>query len=151
VRCALSILRRIYESAVENLKLTTSFVTTFVFAVTVVCVLVAWRDARVLVWALVGTALGWAVGILLAPYPEEQKRFQQLSKGIAGFVTGFVAGKLDRIFDLLVDKKEGDPVILHSRFVRGFGIALSCFLVTTITVFVARTYWEAVKAKNAKS
>ena len=39
-----------------------------------------------LLGALVGTALGWAVGILLALYPEEQKRFQRLSKGIAGLL-----------------------------------------------------------------
>lgn len=101
--------------------------------------------------ALVGTALGWAVGILLAPYRSEQKQFHQLSKGILGFVTGFVAAKLDRVFDLLVDKREGDPMILHSRFVRSFGMALVCFVVTTVTVFVARTYWQAVEVEDGES
>jgi hypothetical protein len=88
-----------------------------------------------------GTALGWAVGILLAPYPEEQKRFQRLSKGIAVFLGGYVAAKLDRVFDLLVDKTGGGPLIFNLRVVRSLSVGIACLLVASVTVFVARTYF----------
>ena len=105
-----------------SLKLTTSFTTAAVFAICLVTLLVIWRDSMILLAALIGTALGWAVGILLAPYPEEQKRFQRLSKGIAGFLGGYIAAKLDRVFDLLMDKTGGGPLILqHSRRAQPLG------------------------------
>jgi len=125
-----------------SLKLTTSFTTAAVFAICLVSLLVIWRDAMALLAALIGTALGWAVGILLAPYPEEQKRFQRLSKGIAGFLGGYVAAKLDRIFDLLMDKSGGGPLILNVRVVRGLSVGIACLLVASVTVFVARTYFQ---------
>ena len=93
-----------------NLKLTMSFTTAAVFAICLVILLVIWRDSMILLGALVGTALGWAVGVLLAPYPQEQKHFHRLSKGVAGFLGGYVAAKLDRVFDLLMDKTGGGPL-----------------------------------------
>jgi len=125
-----------------SLKLTTSFTTAAVFAICLVTLLVIWRDAMALLAALIGTALGWTVGILLAPYAEEQKRFQRLSKGIAGFLGGYVAAKLDRIFDLLMDKSGGGPLILNVRVVRGLSVGIACLLVASVTVFVARTYFQ---------
>jgi hypothetical protein len=128
-----------------NLKLTTSFVTAALFAMTLISLLIIWRDSIALLAALVGTALGWAAGILLAPYQEEEKRFQRLSKGIAGFLSGYAVGKIDRVFDLLVDKTTGHPVILDPRILRTFGMTLACLVITGVTVFVARTYWQAVE------
>lgn len=125
-----------------NVKLTTSLITAAAFAICLVTLLAIWRDAMALMAALIGTALGWSVGILLAPYPEEQKRFQRLSKGIAGFLGGYVAAKLDRVFDLLLDKTAGVPLILNLRLVRSLSVAVACLLVASLTVFVARTYWQ---------
>lgn len=125
-----------------NLKLTASLITAAAFAICLVTLLAIWRDAMALMAALIGTALGWSVGILLAPYPEEQKRFQRLSKGIAGFLGGYVAAKLDRVFDLLLDKTAGVPLILDVRVVRSLSVAVACLLVASLTVFVARTYWQ---------
>lgn len=129
-----------------NFKLAMSFGTASVFAICLITLLVVWRDSMVLLGALVGTALGWMVGILLAPYEEEQKRFQRLSKGIAGFLGGYVAAKLDRVFDLLVDKTGGVPLILNLRVVRSLSLAVACLLVASVTVFVARTYWQGTEA-----
>ena len=136
------LIQELRENLRVSLKLTTSFATAAVFAICLITLLAIWRDAMTLIAALIGTALGWAVGILLAPYAEEQKRFQRLSKGIAGFLGGYVAAKLDRVFDLLLDKTAGVPLILDVRVVRSFSVAIACLLVASLTVFVARTYWQ---------
>jgi hypothetical protein len=136
------LLQELRDNLRVSLKLTTSFATAAVFAICLVILLVIWRDSMILLGALVGTALVWAVGILLAPYPEEQKRFQRLSKGIAGFLGGYVAAKLDRVFDLLVDKTGGGPLILNLRVVRSLSIGIACVVVASVTVFVARTYFQ---------
>ncbi len=47
-----------------------------------------YRVARGRCWA----ALGWAAGILLAPYKREEKRLRRISKGIAGFLSGYSVG-----------------------------------------------------------
>lgn len=136
------LIQELRENLRVSLKLTTSFATAAGFAICLITLLAIWRDAMTLIAALIGTALGWAVGILLAPYAEEQKRFQRLSKGIAGFLGGYVAAKLDRVFDLLLDKTAGVPLILDIRVVRSFSVAIACLLVASLTVFVARTYWQ---------
>jgi|SRR5215469_3912675 len=125
-----------------GLKLATSFTTAALFAVCLIALLMIWRDSMVLLGALVGTALGWGVGLLLAPYPEEEKRFQRLSKGIAGFLGGYVAAKIDRVFDLLMDKTGGGPLIFNLHVVRSLSVGIACLLVSSVTVFVARTYWQ---------
>lgn len=137
----MALIQELLDNLRASPKLTTSFATAAVFAICII-VLVIWRDAMALLAALIGTGLGWAVGILLAPYPEEQKRFQRLSKGIAGFLTGYVAAKIDRVFDLLTDKTSGVPLILNLRVVRSISVGIACLLVASVTVFVARTYFQ---------
>ena len=139
------LIQELRENLRVSLKLTTSFATAAVFAICLVVLLAIWRDGMALLAALTGTAIGWAVGILLAPYPEEQKRFQRLSKGIAGFLTGYVAAKIDRIFDLLTDKTGGVPLILNLRVVRNLSIAVACLMVASVTVFVGRTYFQTTE------
>ena len=140
------LIQELRDSLRVSLKLTTSFATAAVVAICLVTLLAIWRDSMVLLGALLGTALGWAVGILLAPYPEEQKRFQRLSKGIAGFLGGYVAAKMDRVFDLLMDKTGGGPLILNLRVVRGLSVGIACLVVASVTVFVARTYWQGAES-----
>jgi len=124
-----------------NAKIKTTFATGGIFFAVVVALLLLWRDANALLGALAGAALGWAAGILLAPYEEEESRFQRLSKGVAGFISGYVVGKMDRIFDLLMEKGGGTAKILDSSLQHTFWIGLICFLVTAVVVFVGRTYW----------
>ena len=142
----MTLIQELRDSLRVSLKLTTSFTTAAVLAICLVTLLVIWRDAMAMLAALIGTALGWAVGILLAPYPEEEQKFQRLSKGIAGFLGGYVAAKLDRVFDLLMDKSGGLPLILNLRVVRNLSVAVACLLVASLTVFVARTYWQSTEA-----
>jgi hypothetical protein len=130
----------IFNELRNNVRLATSYVAALIFFLTIAVILIVWRDDIALVAALVGTALGWAAGILVAPYEGEEKRFRQISKGIAGFISGYTVAKIDRVFDLLLDKTSGTPAILDLRLQRIFWLSLGCFVVTALTVFVARTY-----------
>lgn len=130
----------IFEEFRGNPRLTISLITAGVLYAAIVGLLIAWWDDIALLAAVVGVALGWATGILLAPYHVEQKRFRQLSKGIAGFLSGYAVGKIDRVFDLLLDKVDGTPAVLHLRLQRTFWVSFACFVVTSVAVFVARTY-----------
>jgi len=132
----------IFEELRDNLRLTTSYVAALIFFVTMAVILIAWRDSMALVAALVGTAMGWAAGVLVAPYEGEEKRFRRFSKSIAGFISGYAVAKIDRVFDLLLDKTNGAPAILDLRLQRTFWLSLGCFVVTALIVFVARTYGD---------
>jgi len=123
-----------------NSKVVTSFVTAGVLLIMVIILLLVWRDLNPLLGAIVGASLGWAAGILLAPYDEEKRRFERLSKNVAAFLGGYAVAKIDRVFDLLLDKSGGIPRVLDSSLQHAFWIALVCFIVTAVTVFVARTY-----------
>jgi hypothetical protein len=130
----------IFDELRGNLRLTVSFIAAVVFFVAIAGLLILWRDDIALLAAMVGAALGWATGILLAPYNVEEKRFRRLSKGIAGFLSGYAVGKIDRVVDLLFDKTGGPAAILSLRLQRTFWMSLASFVVTVVTVFVARTY-----------
>jgi len=132
----------IFNELRNNLRLATSYVAALIFFLTMAVILIAWRDDIALLAAIVGAALGWAAGILVAPFQGEEKRFQRISKGIAGFITGYAVGKIDRVFELLLDKTSGAPAILDLRLQRTFWMSLGCFLVTALIVFVARTYGD---------
>jgi hypothetical protein len=134
----------LFDDLRTNPKLVSCFITAGIFALVVIWLIIAWRDDLALLAALIGTAIGWAMGMLLAPYPEEAKRFQRLSKGIAGFLTGYVVGKVDRVFDLLLDKSSGAPLILSTQLQRRFWLSLACLVVSAVTVFVARSYWQGI-------
>ncbi len=134
--------KKILTAANENWKLTMSFTCAFAWAVCAIGLLIAWRDGIAFLSALIGVALGWFAGILLAPYEEEQKRFDRLSKAVAGFIGGYMVEKADRIFDLAIDKTNGGPLILNPYFARSIWMAIGCFFVSGLTVFVARTYWQ---------
>jgi hypothetical protein len=104
--------------------------------------LLDWRNSMATLSAVLGLLAGWATGILLAPYEAEEKRFQKFSKVVYGFVTGFFVSKIDRVFELIVDK-QGGSFILDPTFARNLSIAVCCFLLAAITVFVSRSYWQA--------
>ncbi|HKW96421.1 MAG TPA: hypothetical protein VJN43_01760 [Bryobacteraceae bacterium] len=121
-------------------KLISSYFFLGVGGLVVVSLLFTWWDGSATLGAVLGFLSGWATGILLAPYEEEQRRFGKLSKAISGFIAGFAAGKADRIFDLAVDERTHGALILDAHFTRPFFIAIACFLLTIIAVFVSRTY-----------
>ena len=127
-----------------NAKLFVSFSVATLLYAAVAGLLINWWDSYTLLSAVIGIVSGWIGGILLAPYESESKQFKGYSKAAGAFVTGFVVAKFDRVFDLLIDKDRGlqilDPVVE-----RRIWITVSCFLITAVVVFVARTYWQAVE------
>jgi hypothetical protein len=137
---------KIWDAASANWKLTGSFVATSVWAFITASLLWAWWDGIATLSALVGVALGWSAGILLAPYDDEEKRFQKLSKSIAGFISGYLVAKSDRVFDLVTDKSAGGPLILDPYFARVIWMGVGCMAMAGLTVFVARTYSQPVNS-----
>ena len=139
---------RIWDSASGNWKLTTSFAVTSIWVIIAAALLFTWWDGVVTLSALVGVALGWFAGILLAPYDNEEKRFEKLSKSVAGFISGYLVAKSDRVFDLVVEKNASGPLILNPYFGRAIWMGVGCFVMAGLTVFVARTYAGAVDPSN---
>jgi len=138
---------RLREFVSGNWKLNFSYLFVLIGGGVIVGLLFAWWDGIATLGAVLGFAGGWAAGILLAPYEEEQKRFQKLSKGVSGFIAGFAAGKIDRIFDLAVDEHKHTALILDPYFSRPVWIAIACFLLTAIAVFVTRSYAPLIDAE----
>ena len=133
-------LKRVWDFVSDNWKLTASFVAAFIWAVLAAVLLIAWWDGVSTLSALVGVAIGWSAGILLAPYDDEEKRFKKLSKSVAGFVSGYLVAKSDRVFDLVVEKGGSGPLILNPYFARAIWMGVGCMIVAGLIVFVARTY-----------
>ncbi|MGA8569390.1 MAG: hypothetical protein WB580_16480 [Candidatus Binataceae bacterium] len=127
------------ESLRQNWKLAVSLFSSVVAAAVIVCLLIDWRNSTATLSALFGALVGWALGILLAPYEDEEKRFAQMSKAVFGFIAGFGAGKFDRILDLMRSMRGGS---LGGKEGSNMDLLLGacCFLLATITVFVFRTY-----------
>jgi hypothetical protein len=136
--------KRIWDSASANWKLTASFVAASIWAIIAAALLIAWWDGVSTLSALVGIAVGWSAGILLAPYDNEEKRFQKLSKSVAGFVSGYLVAKSDRVFDLVVEKSGSGPLILNPYFARAIWMGVGCMIIAGLIVFVGRTYSQSV-------
>jgi hypothetical protein len=134
----------------NNGKLVSSFATAAVAAILIVCMLIYWWDSIALLSAVVGLSFGWMGGILLAPYESEVTRFQKLSKGLMGFFSGYIFGKIDRVFDLTIEKGQSGPLILNPYFMRNIGVAIACATLACTAVFVARTYWQAVTPRDVE-
>jgi hypothetical protein len=80
-------LKELRVSACNNLKLTSSFGVTAGWYVT--ALFLAWHwSADLLLAVLFGTAAGWAGGVLLAPYEEEDRHFKNISKVVSGIIGG---------------------------------------------------------------
>ena len=78
------------------------------------------------------------IGILLAPYEEEAKKFDGWSKALAGFLGGVTLTKLENVIRSISDK-HGDmllDIIVARRFIIG-GV---CLILASIVTFVFRSY-----------
>lgn len=124
-----------------NKKLITSFAVAGIWAVVIVAFLIHWGDGNSALAALFGFPFGWALGALLAPYPEEAKKFGKWSKGLFGFLSGIT---LTKVYDWVSKLSERQQEQLWNELVlRRLAFGISSFLVTAIVVFVARSYWQA--------
>jgi hypothetical protein len=83
-----------------------------------------------------GWATGWVAGTLVAPYDEhEATLFSQISKGIWGFISGYLLAKLDPIFSSVRDSG-GLSDLLTFRIILYLTVATIIMLI----VFFARKY-----------
>lgn len=131
-------LAKLYAWASSNWKLTCSLVFAFLIACVLFFLLLCWRDSNVILSAVLGGLSGWSLGILLAPYEEEQKKFNRWSKSLAGFVAGLSLAKLDSVFKFISDHNP-------QNLFRMVGMSLSWLLLGAIVVFIVRTYSDPVK------
>jgi len=111
-------------------------------AIAVLCFVVApnWQAGAVsLLLGIVGLLIGWIVGVALTPYsPEEKYQFSTYTKAIGVFATGYVAAKIDRIFEYLASP---DNIFVSNTQT---GLRLLIFIASAflalITVFTHRQY-----------
>ncbi len=79
-------------------------------ALLLLVVLICLNDLMALTSIALGLAVGWAAGILAAPYESERRRFKKIGGVVAAFITGFAVSKVDSIFALWIDPARG-PMI----------------------------------------
>ncbi len=124
-----------------NYKQRVSLGTAGALGVIIIGLLFVWQDSYAVLGAISGVAIGWALGILLAPYPNEKTKFQGWSKALTGFIGGITLVKLEHLLNGMSDdnKKALLETVVLRRFIIG-GVAL---LTTAIIVFVYRAYHVA--------
>lgn len=92
-----------------------------------------WLNVLLLV---VGGLCGWGAGILASPQGEEEKsQFAMYRRAILAFLTGFVLAKVDRLFDLAVDKGAVTISMLGPSL-----IFVGGFVLGALFTFVGRRY-----------
>lgn len=94
-----------------------------------------------LLLGIVGLLIGWMVGVALTPYSQEEKyQFSTYTKAIGVFASGYVAAKIDRIFEYLASP---DNIFVSNTQT---GLRLLIFIAAAflalITVFTHRQYLE---------
>ena len=84
-----------------------------------------------------GGLTGWVIGILITPTSRgERAQFSEYGKAISAFVTGFVAAKIDKIFDLAT--KDGGGI--NEVFVGRLMLFASAFALGVLMTFIWRRY-----------
>ena len=86
-----------------------------------------------------GLAVGWAAGILAAPYESEQRPFEKIGGVVAAFITGFALSKVDSIFELWIDPARG-PMILERAFAYRVLLFATSFILAAVVTYVGRKY-----------
>ena len=108
-----------------------------------------WHDSMSWLSSVLGLCVGFAAGILLAPYPGEEGPFKEYAKIASGFLTGFLVSKIDQVFNLVMDEKRG-PLILNELFVRRLMVGVCGSLIAMIGAFLARRYFNEPLVPNHK-
>ena len=76
------------ESLRQNWKLAVSLFSSVVAAAVIVCLLIAWRNSTATLSALFGALVGWALGILLAPYEMKRSASRKSLRRFLGSLQG---------------------------------------------------------------
>jgi drug/metabolite transporter (DMT)-like permease len=117
-----------------------------------VLALVGWFEPpvhRTYLFGLLGAAIGAVIGVLTSPYDTERGEFSEYAKVIAGFFTGFVISKFDRVFELLLQEDRRSVLLTTSvlTLVCYFAASLA---VTLLLVFAYRRYEGEEEAATPK-
>lgn len=123
----------------KKIKLTASFTFAALIAVILAWVLIVQKDLLAWLATSLGLAAGWGTGILLAPYQSEQQRFKDYAKIIAGFLSGYLVSKLDRLFEMWFNTEYG-PLALRPSFAFRMMAGITGFLLAAVSTYVARKY-----------
>ena len=93
---------------------------------------------------LLGFIIGWILGTLASPYTKtESAQFLSLSQAISAFISGYLISKLDRFLEIaLFNKETGEAQYLAWSQA---GLFAACLLVTSLVVFINRTYYQSAK------
>lgn len=86
---------------------------------------------------LLGTLIGWGIGILATPLDNaETARFVTLGQAVSAFLSGYVVSKLDRFLEGALFSKEGVQLVAWQRL----GLFAASLLTSLIISFVWRSY-----------
>lgn len=89
---------------------------------------------------IMGSALGWIVGILASPYSaDERSSFSDLAKLIYGFLSGYILSKLDPLISHLLTPNSIQSIEGHYAALVPFGV--TSFVVAVGVTYVTRCYW----------
>jgi len=109
-----------------------------------------WHDSMSWLSGVLGLCVGFATGILIAPYEGEEGTFREYAKVASGFLTGFLVSKVDQVFNRVMDEKRG-PLILNEFFVRRLMVGVCGFFIAMIGAFLARRYFNEPLASPQSS
>ena len=90
-----------------NWKLKMSAVSALLVALLIIGLLISIWDRYATLSAGLGAVAGWWIGIVLAPYEEEEKKFQGWSKAFTGFLGGITFTKLEQMFGKMSEDRKG--------------------------------------------
>jgi hypothetical protein len=95
--------------------------------------------ALLLLSGVVGSVIGWALGVFLSPFdPAQERYFTPVVKSVSAFVGGYLISYLNKFIDSLFFKDD----VLHPTRLMGAGIFLTFLIATWITVFINRFVYE---------
>jgi hypothetical protein len=138
-------------SFLKKVKLALSLGAVTLLYGTVIALLIYWKEDLAVLSALLGTALGWALGTLLSPFQEgEIRTFKEVSKILSAFLGGIVLSKVGYLVDIASTDKNLS-VLFNRMVVQRVMVAAVCLLVTMMVVFVSRQYFQVDEPnKNSK-
>ncbi|MBB5056520.1 hypothetical protein HDF16_001205 [Granulicella aggregans] len=105
----------------------------------VVLVLSIWRDSYAVLYAILGAAVGWCAGILVAPFPKEVDRFAKFSKTLSAFISGYLISKLETVWGFITDEQHRE-IFFNPIVQRRFFVCVTCFFLVAAAVFKSRSY-----------
>ena len=108
-------------------------------ALLLLVVLICLNDLMAWTSTALGLAVGWAAGILAAPYESERRRFKKIGGVVAAFITGFAVSKIDSIFALWIDPARG-PMILERALAHRVLLFATSFILAVVVTYVGRNY-----------